>query len=226
MFFLVARKSWLIYLLPPVGKYQKTNIFYRAHTNRIDVQIVVSKPKYPEWLFFTILIIVIDTTRFRLFDLNTSQRKVPQNYRYTRSINYPNPHNSPTNTNEIHPDKHPSSRHFIFLSTKIIRPKKAPRVSTCSWIQFLLIALLTPLPSCVPSCREGKKQKRKEKRTIRAQIQIMCVCVCVSLVRAKNYAPLFFLDRRNDRSTPPLLLSSSPPPLHREHGCSTRTIRG
>lgn len=88
-FFLVARKSWLIYLLPPVGKYQKTNIFYRAHTNRIDVQIVVSK--YPEWLFFTILIIVIDTTRFRLFDLNTSQRKVPQNYRYTRSINYPNP---------------------------------------------------------------------------------------------------------------------------------------
>lgn len=88
-FFLVARKSWLIYLLPPVGKYQKTNIFYRAHTNRIEVQIVVSK--YPEWLFFTILIIVIDTTRFRLFDLNTSQRKVPQNYRYTRSINYPNP---------------------------------------------------------------------------------------------------------------------------------------
>ena len=226
MFFLVARKSWLIYLLPPVGKYQKTNIFYRAHTNRIDVQIVVSK--YPEWLFFTILIIVIDTTRFRLFDLNTSQRKVPQNYRYTRSINYPNPHNSPTNTNEIHPDKHPPPPDISFFSQtnqpKLFAPKKHhvyPRVR-----QFLLIALLTPLPSCVPSCREGKKQKRKEKRTIRAQIQIMCACVCVSLVRAKNYAPLFFLDRRNDRSTPPLLLSSSPPPLHRKHGCSTRTIRG
>lgn len=210
MFFLVARKSWLIYLLPPVGKYQKTNIFYRAHTNRIDVQIVVSKPKYPEWLFFTILIIVIDTTRFRLFDLNTSQRKVPQNYRYTRSINYPNPHNSPTNTNEIHPDKHPSSRHFIFLSTKIIRPKKAPRVSTCSPISPN--CLINALPLLRPLVPRGEKTKKKRK-THNQSPDTNYVRVCVCVVGACKKLRATFFSRSPKRSinatAAPLLLSSS-----------------
>lgn len=161
-------------------------------------QIIVSK--YPEWLFSTILIIVIEF--FVCLIWTQSSTKL--------SINYPhNPRTilEQTRKQNTIPWYNTSSRDSFFFLTN--QPKLfAPESTTCIHTrvrQFLLIALLTPLllPS-LPAAR-GKKRRKKWYN------QSADTNYARARVRAKNYAPLFFSrsPKRSINATAPPLLPSS-----------------